>query len=117
VLDAGTNLLPGTLFAWPTIEAPGEHEPAAGPALVTGPLCSNVDVLHPSADLPALSEGDAVVFRGVGAYQQTQSTQFGDLRPAVVARDDGHWRLVSRRETVEDLIATDLGADVPQTTR
>ena len=117
VLDAGTNLLPGTLFAWPTIEAPGEHEPAAGPALVTGPLCSNVDVLHPSADLPALSEGDAVVVRGVGAYQQTQSTQFGDLRPAVVARDDGHWRLVSRRETVEDLIATDLGADVPQTTR
>ena len=57
VLDAGTNLLPGTLFAWPTIEAPGEHDPAAGPALVTGPLCSNVDVLHPSADLPALSRG------------------------------------------------------------
>jgi diaminopimelate decarboxylase len=117
VLDAGTNLLPGTLFAWPNVEAPGEHDPAAGAALVTGPLCSNVDVLHPSADLPALSEGDAVVVRGVGAYQQSQSTQFGDLRPAVVARDDGHWRLVSRRETVEDLIATDLGADVPQTTR
>jgi diaminopimelate decarboxylase len=116
VLDAGTNLLPGTLFAWPSIEAPGEHDPAAGPALVTGPLCSNVDVLHPAADLPALAEGDAVVVRGVGAYQQTQSTQFGDLRPAVVARDDGHWRLVSRRETVEDLVATDLGADVPQTT-
>jgi diaminopimelate decarboxylase len=117
VLDAGTNLLPGTLFAWPNIEAPGEHDPAAAPALVTGPLCSNVDVLPPSAELPALSEGDAVVVRGVGAYQQSQSTQFGDLRPAVVARDDGHWRLVSRRETVEDLIATDLGADVPQTTR
>jgi diaminopimelate decarboxylase len=116
VLDAGTNLLPGTLFAWPNVEAPGEHDPAAGAALVTGPLCSNVDVLHPAADLPALAEGDAVVVRGVGAYQQTQSTQFGDLRPAVVARDDGHWRLVSRRETVEDLVATDLGADVPQTT-
>jgi diaminopimelate decarboxylase len=116
VLDAGTNLLPGTLFAWPNVEAPGEHDPAAGPALVTGPLCSNVDVLHPAADLPALAEGDAVVVRGVGAYQQTQSTQFGDLRPAVVARDDGHWRLVSRRETVEDLVAADLGADVPQTT-
>jgi diaminopimelate decarboxylase len=115
VLDAGTNLLPGTLFAWPNVEAPGEHDPAAGAALVTGPLCSNVDVLHPAADLPALAEGDAVVVRGVGAYQQTQSTQFGDLRPAVVARDDGHWRLVSRRETVEDLVATDLGADVPQT--
>jgi diaminopimelate decarboxylase len=117
VLDAGTNLLPGTLFAWPRIEVPGEAEPAARPALVTGPLCSNVDVLHPAAEIGAVSEGDAVVIRGVGAYQQSQSTQFGDLRPAVVARDDGHWRLCSRRETVEDLIATDLGANVEHATR
>jgi diaminopimelate decarboxylase len=117
VLDAGMNLLPGTLFAWPHIEAPGVTDPAAGPALVTGPLCTNVDVLHPAADLGAVREGDAVVVRGVGAYQQSQSTQFGDLRPAVVARDDGHWRLCSRRERVEDLIATDLGADVAHATR
>jgi diaminopimelate decarboxylase len=117
VLDAGMNLLPGTLFAWPQIEAPGVTDPAASPALVTGPLCTNVDVLHPAADLGAVSEGDAVVIRSVGAYQQSQSTQFGDLRPAVVARDDGHWQLVSRRESVEDLIATDLGVDVAHATR
>jgi diaminopimelate decarboxylase len=119
VLDAGMNLLPGTLFAWPQIEVPGLTDPAAPPAppaLVTGPLCTNVDVLHPAADLGAVSEGDAVVVRGVGAYQQSQSTQFGDLRPAVVARDDGHWRLCSRRESVEDLIATDLGADIAHAT-
>ncbi len=113
ILDAGTNLLPGTLFAWPHIEAPGYVDaPPAEPALVTGPLCTNVDVLHPAAELPALSEGDAVIIRGVGAYQQSQSTQFGDLRPAVVVRDDGHWRLCSRRELLDDLVATDLGADV-----
>jgi diaminopimelate decarboxylase len=117
VLDAGMNLLPGTLFAWPQIEAPGVTDPAASPALVTGPLCTNVDVLHPAADLGAVSEGDAVVIRSVGAYQQSQSTQFGDLRPAVVARDDGHWQLVNRRERVEDLIASDLGADVAHATR
>jgi diaminopimelate decarboxylase len=107
ILDAGTNLLPGTLFAWPEIEAPGA-DPAAGSAVVAGPLCTNVDVLHPAAPIGAVSEGDAIVIRGMGAYQQSQSTQFGDLRPAVVARDDGHWRLVSRRETVEDLVAADL---------
>jgi diaminopimelate decarboxylase len=108
ILDAGTNLLPGTLFHWPSIEAPGAEGPPADPAVVTGPLCTNVDVLHPAAELPAVSEGDAVVIRGVGAYQQSQSTRFGDLHPAVVARDDGHWRLCSRRETIEDLVATDL---------
>jgi hypothetical protein len=73
-----------------------------------------VDVLRPAAPLPAVAEGDAVLVRGVGAYQQSQSTQFGDLRPAVVVRDDGHWRLSSRRELVDDLVTTDLGADVPQ---
>jgi diaminopimelate decarboxylase len=114
ILDAGTNLLPGTLFAWPGIEVPGADGPAGEPAVVTGPLCTNVDVLHPAAALPNVSEGDAVLVRGVGAYQQSQSTQFGDLRPAVVVRDDGHWRLGSRRELIEDLVATDLGADVPQ---
>jgi diaminopimelate decarboxylase len=117
VLDAGTNLLPGTLFAWTTIEAPGSEEPPGEPALVTGPLCTNVDVLHTAAPLPPLVEGDAVVVRGVGAYQQSQSTQFGDMRPAVVCRDDGHWRLCSRRETLEDLVASDLGVDVPQPVR
>jgi diaminopimelate decarboxylase len=117
ILDAGTNLLPGTLFAWHTIEAAGSDAPTAEPALVTGPLCTNVDVLHPAADLPAVSEGDVVVVRGVGAYQQSQSTQFGDLRPAVVVRDDSHWRLGSRRELVDDLLATDLGAAVAQPVR
>jgi diaminopimelate decarboxylase len=117
ILDAGTNLLPGTLFAWHTIEAAGSDAPTAEPALVTGPLCTNVDVLHPAADLPAVSEGDVVVVRGVGAYQQSQSTQFGDLRPAVVVRDDSHWRLGSRRELVDDLVATDLGAAVAQPVR
>lgn len=116
ILDAGTNLIPGTLFHWFDIEAPGA-DPAAGTAVVCGPLCTNVDVLHPAAPIGAVSEGDAVVIRGLGAYQQSQSTQFGDLRPAVVARDDGHWRLASRRESVEDLLATDLGAHVAPAAR
>jgi hypothetical protein len=48
--------------------------------------------------------------RAVGAYQQVQSTQFGDLRPAVVAREGGRWRPCARRETLDDLLATDLDA-------
>ena len=47
--------------------------------------------------------------RRVGAYNQSQSTQSGDLRPAVIARDRGEWRRCERRETIDDLIATDLG--------
>jgi diaminopimelate decarboxylase len=107
IVDGGTNLLPGALWSWPRIEAPG------GPAtatLVTGPLCLNVDVLAPEAMLPELAPGDLLIARAVGAYQQSQSTQFGELRPAVVARDGGRWHLAQRSETIEDVIAGDLAA-------
>ncbi len=108
VVDAGTNLLPGTLWAWPEIEAltggPAE------PALVSGPLCLNVDVLHPAAPLPEVAAGDALLVCAVGAYQQAQSTRFGDLQPAVVAREHRRWRVCVRRETLEDLLARDTDA-------
>jgi diaminopimelate decarboxylase len=109
VADAGTNLLPGALWSPPRIEAAAGGD-GRSPALVTGPLCLNVDVVHPAAQLPELAPGDALVVRAVGAYQQAQSTQFGDLRPAVVAREDGRWRPCARRETLDDLLATDLDA-------
>jgi diaminopimelate decarboxylase len=108
VVDAGTNLLPGTLWAWPRIEA-AEGSPS-GPALVSGPLCLNVDILHPAAQLPDVTPGDALLVRDVGAYQQALSTRFGDLQPAVVALDGGRWRPCVRRETLEDLLAGDLDA-------
>jgi diaminopimelate decarboxylase len=108
VVDAGTNLLPGALWSWPRIEAAeGDRRPTS-PALVSGPLCLNVDVLHPAAALPELEPGDTLVVRDAGAYQQAQSTRFGDLRPAVLAHDDGRWRVCLRRETLDDLLAGDL---------
>ncbi len=106
VLDAGTNLLPGALWAWPRLEALAVR-PGTTPALVAGPLCLNIDVLAPAAQLGELAPGDVLIAREVGAYQQVQSTQFGDLRPAVVARDGGAWRLHRRREELSDLIISD----------
>ena len=106
VLDAGTNLLPGALWGWPRFEALARR-PAGTPVLLSGPLCLNVDVVHPAADVGALAPGDVLVARGVGAYQQVQSTQFGDVRPAVAVREGGRWRLHRRREELADLIRQD----------
>ena len=107
VVDGGTNLLAGALWSWPRIEAPTAGGRATAPALVSGPLCLNVDVLHPAVDLPELEPGDPLIVRDAGAYHQAQSTRFGDLRPAVLALDDGRWRLCRRRETLDDLLAGD----------
>jgi len=90
--DAGINLVPGALSDPPRIEAL-ERDGALSEALVTGPLCLNTDVLHPAAQLPPLKPGSVLIARSVGAYQQVASTQFGEPRPAVVAREHGEWCL------------------------
>jgi diaminopimelate decarboxylase len=108
IVDAGTNLLPGALWSWPRIEAAEGPGTDPGTTLVTGPLCLNVDVLHPEAMLPALRPGSLLLVRSVGAYRQLQSTQFGDLRPAAVGRDGARWHLVASGESISSLIAGDL---------
>ena len=86
VCDAGTNFLPGALTAPPRIEALGAGGPLS-PALVTGPLCLNVDVIHPCAQLPILGPGARLVARSVGAYQQSAATGFGEAPPPVAVRN------------------------------
>jgi diaminopimelate decarboxylase len=118
IVDAGTSLITSALFRWPAIEVPEAQDAGpARPALVTGPLTTNVDVLHPTAALPPLSPGDPILVRGIGAYNQSHASQFGDLRPAVVVRDDGRWRLSARRETLDDLLAIDLETELTEAGR
>jgi diaminopimelate decarboxylase len=86
VCDAGTNFLPGALTEPPRIEALEARGPVS-PAFVTGPLCLNVDVIHPRAQLPAVAPGARLIARSVGAYQQVAATQFGEAPPPVEVRD------------------------------
>jgi diaminopimelate decarboxylase len=86
VCDAGTNFLPGALTAPPRIEALDAHGPLR-PALVTGPLCLNVDVINPRAQLPELTPGARLMARSVGAYQQSAATGFGEAPPPVTVRN------------------------------
>ena len=57
------------------------------PAVVTGPLCLNIDVIHPRVQLPLVAPGDRLVARSVGAYQQVAVTQFGERPPPVTIRE------------------------------
>lgn len=96
VCDAGTNFLPGALTAPPRIEALGVRGPVS-PALVTGPLCLNVDVIHPRAQLPEVEPGARLVARSVGAYQQVAATQFGEPPPPVTVRARASRPVLSER--------------------
>lgn len=103
VLDAGVNLL-FTSFWYkhdvvPAQEFGGLHEPT----VMYGPLCMNIDVMRETMQFPALSAGDRVVFRNVGAYNVTQWQQFITLRPAVVmVGTDGRVARIRRGENLDD---------------
>jgi diaminopimelate decarboxylase len=65
-------------------------------------------VLVKEARLPLPCVGDLVAVPGAGAYQLSMASNYNmSLRPAVVVVSDGAARLVRRRETFADLLATE----------
>ena len=58
-----------------------------------------------------LAPGDLVAVPGTGAYCRSMASNYNHAqRPPVVAVAEGRSRVVVRRETVDDLLATDVGA-------
>ncbi len=77
---------------------------------VVGRHCEAGDVLARDVPLPAdLRPGDILAMPAAGAYQLSMASNYnGALRPAVVAVHGGMARVVTRRETEEDLLARDI---------
>ncbi len=103
VLDAGVNLLFTAFWYKHDVVPAQEFGGLMEPTVLYGPLCMNIDVLRDTMQFPALSPGQRVVFRNVGAYNVTQWMQFITLRPAVVMIGvDGKTARIRRAERVED---------------
>lgn len=76
---------------------------------VAGKYCESGDVLVRDARLPRTEAGDVIAIPASGAYCLTMASNYNmALRPAVVAVRDGRAQLVRRRETYDDLLATDV---------
>ena len=80
-------------------------------ARVVGKHCESGDVLLFDAQLPGdVRVGDLLVTPVTGAYGHSMGSNYNKLpRPPVVFVADGEARQVVRRETYDDLLATDLG--------
>ena len=78
---------------------------------LVGKHCESGDVLVPEAKVPpGVVVGDLIATPVTGAYGRTMGSNYNSLgRPAVVFVADGEARLVIRRETDQDLLATDVG--------
>jgi diaminopimelate decarboxylase len=72
---------------------------------VVGPICESGDFLARARRLPALEPGDLLAFRDAGAYGFTMSSNYNSRpRAAEVLVEAGTWRVVRKRETVDDLL-------------
>lgn len=80
-------------------------------ARVVGKHCEAGDVVVKDEFLPGdVAPGDLLAVPGTGAYCRSMASNYNHaLRPPVVAVRDGESRVVVRRETLEDLLATDVG--------
>jgi diaminopimelate decarboxylase len=108
VLDAGmTDLLrPAMYGAYHSIEAVVPRGRERHRYEVVGPLCESSDVMGRDRDLPRLEVGDVVAVRDAGAYGSSMSSTY-NRRPLAceVLVDQGAWRVVRRRQTVDDMLA------------
>jgi diaminopimelate decarboxylase len=110
VVDAGMTdfMRPALYGAWHAIEA---VSPRPGPAVradVVGPVCETTDTLGADRELSPVEVGDVLAIRDTGAYGAVMASNY-NRRPAAaeVLVEDGRWRLVRRRQTVDDMLQWD----------
>lgn len=123
ILDAAmTELIRPALygsfhFAWPVAPHEGLVPPQRSADLaldgtelvdLVGPVCESGDFLARDRRLPPLSRGDLVCIFSTGAYASVMGSQYNSrLRPPEVMVEGATARLIRRRETYEDLVATE----------
>jgi diaminopimelate decarboxylase len=108
ILDTGmTELIRPMLYgAFHRIAAvtprPGPEETVE----IVGPLCETSDTLGHDRRLGPVEVGDTIAVFDTGAYGMVMASNY-NRRPmaAEVMVDDGRWRVVRRRQTIDDLLA------------
>ncbi len=111
IADAGmTDLLRPALYgAWHDIVV---VSPRAGTSVlcdVVGPVCETTDTLGAGRRLAPVEVGDLLTVRDAGAYGSVMASNY-NRRPtaAEVLIDNGSWRVIRRRQTVEELLQWDV---------
>ena len=108
ILDAGmTELLRPALYnAFHRIVAVTPRAGESRPYEVVGPLCESSDIFGRDRLLPPLEPGDLLAVLDTGAYGAAMASTYNrrPLPPEVLV-DGDEWRVVRRRQTIDDLVA------------
>ena len=110
-VDASTNHCPRVPlqgYYYEIVHATRGLEVGKEAVSVVGPACV-IDALGEERRLPSLIRGDLLAVLDVGGYAEALANQFNLLpRPASVLVNGADAELIRRRETLDDLLATQL---------
>ena len=123
IVDAGMNdLIRPTLYEsyhhiWPVKPDPANlrternksFEPVNGEVVdVVGPICESGDYLAKARPLPQTKRGDLLAVFTAGAYGFAMSSNYNNRpRAPEVLVDGSSYKIIRRRETLEDLVAAE----------
>jgi diaminopimelate decarboxylase len=108
VIDAGmTELMRPALYgAFHRIEPVTRRDAADRQYEIVGPVCESSDVVGRDRRLPELHVGDLVAIHDAGAYGSAMASNYNRRPlPVEVLVDAGHWRVIRRRQTIEDMLS------------
>lgn len=75
---------------------------------IAGPYCESGDVVIEDLSMPRLDEGELIAIPASGAYHLSMSSNYnGSRKPAVLWLENGTARVMTRRETKDDLLDRD----------
>ena len=110
VVDAGmTDLIrPAFYGAYHGIEPVIRREGPPIRAEIVGPICETSDTLGQDRQLPPQQVGDLIAVHDTGAYGAVMASNY-NRRPiaAEVMVDNGTFRIVRRRQTIDDMLQWD----------
>jgi diaminopimelate decarboxylase len=108
VIDAGmTELMRPALYnAFHRIEPVLPRDGETHHYEIVGPVCESSDVVGRDRMLMPLEVGDLVAIRDAGAYGSAMASNYNRRPlPAEVVVDHGEWRVVRRRQTIDDMLS------------
>jgi diaminopimelate decarboxylase len=89
----------------PVVPRPGR----ARTADIVGPVCESGDFFARDRKLAPVQPGDLLAILDAGAYGMSQASNYNSrMRPAEVLVEGKRHRLIKRRETIADLLATEI---------
>jgi diaminopimelate decarboxylase len=111
VLDAGmTELMRPALYnAYHRIDPLVRRDGAEVPVDIVGPICESTDAYARDRMFPPVEVGDVVAVRDVGAYGAVMGhTYLRRPLPPEVLIDGAQWRIIRRRQTLDELLALEV---------